>query len=63
MAKVLTSAAVAKLKVRDGEKRREVKDGASTGLYLIIQASGHKSWGLRFRKPSTLPVGQALQRS
>jgi integrase len=55
MAKVLTSAAVAKLKVRDGEKRREVKDGASTGLYLIIQASGHKSWGLRFRKPSTRP--------
>lgn len=55
MAKTLTTAAVQKLKVRAGEKRREVRDGASTGLYLVIQYSGHKSWALRFRRPSTRP--------
>jgi hypothetical protein len=50
VAKTLTTAAITKLKVRDGEKRREVKDALSTGLYLVIQSSGHKSWALRFRK-------------
>ena len=31
------------------EKRREVPDGKVTGLYLVIQPSGAKSWALRYR--------------
>ena len=58
MSKVFTTAAVQKLKANG--KRREVKDGASTGLYLIIQASGHKSWALRFRKPDGTPAKLTL---
>jgi hypothetical protein len=59
VAKTLTTAAVEKLKAH-GNKRREVHDGASTGLYLIIQASGHKSWALRFRKPDGMPAKLTL---
>jgi integrase len=50
MAKQLTAAAV--LRLRPGKQRREVRDGACAGLRLIIQTSGHKSWALRFRRPS-----------
>jgi integrase len=50
MAKVLTHAAVAKY--RPTSKRREIPDGGSPGLYLIIQPSGVKSWALRYRRPS-----------
>jgi integrase len=50
MAKQLTAAAV--LRLRPGRQRREVRDGACAGLRLIIQTSGHKSWALRFRRPS-----------
>jgi integrase len=49
MAKVLTEAAVRKLKSRG--KRRVVRDGGSRSLYLMIQPSGAKSWGMRFRRP------------
>ena len=59
MSKTLTTAAVQKLKA-NGNKRREVKDGASTGLYLVIQQSGHKSWALRFRKPDGTPAKLTL---
>jgi integrase len=31
------------------EKRREISDGKIAGLYLIVQASGAKSWALRYR--------------
>ena len=48
MAKVLTAAAVEKLKP-DPAKRREVPDGRLPGLYLVIQPSGKKSWALRYR--------------
>jgi integrase len=42
------------------EKRREVPDGRIAGLYLVVQASGAKSWALRYRvggKPTKLTLG------
>jgi integrase len=48
MAKPLTAIAVAK--ARAGDDRREIPDGGCTGLYLIVQPSGHKSWHLRYRR-------------
>jgi integrase len=50
MAKILTAAAVERL--RPKEKRLEIADGGCAGLYLIVQPSGAKSWALRFRRPS-----------
>jgi len=35
------------------EKRREVPDGRIVGLYLVLQASGAKSWALRYRFAGT----------
>jgi integrase len=49
LATKLTAAAVAKL--LPAHKRLEVPDAGSTGLRLIIQPSGAKSWALRFRRP------------
>jgi integrase len=49
MTKALTAAAVAKY--RAGRNRREITDGTS-GLRLVIQPSGAKSWAMRFRRPS-----------
>src|SRR5258708_2122566 len=37
---------------RPGHMRREIPDAKSSGLYLIIQPSGAKSWALRFRRPN-----------
>ena len=45
----LTAASVEKC--RPAKDRREIPDAGSPGLYLIVQASGRKSWALRFRKP------------
>ena len=50
MAKPLTAAAV--LRLRPGPQRREIRDGACGGLRLVIQPSGHRSWAMRFRRPS-----------
>jgi integrase len=50
MSKLLTAAAVSRLK--SGKQRREVRDGGAQGLRLCIQVSGHKSWVMRFRRPS-----------
>jgi integrase len=44
----LTPAAVLKLKPHD--TRREIPDNGS-GLYLVVQPSGAKSWAMRFRNP------------
>ena len=44
MAKLLTAAAIGKLKPNP-QKRREVPDGGERGLYLIIQPSGDRSSG------------------
>jgi integrase len=43
--------------------RIELPDGGCTGLYLIIQPSGKKSWAVRYRylgKPRKLTLGTAL---
>ncbi len=33
--------------------RREIPDGKSRGLYLVVQPSGKKSFALRYRRPGT----------
>lgn len=50
MTKPLTAAAVAKY--RGGTNRRIIRDGGSRSLFLVVQMSGHKSWQMRFRRPS-----------
>ena len=49
MARVLTAAAVERFKHTG--KRRWIRDGGAQSLYLVIQASGHRSWAMRFRRP------------
>lgn len=42
------------------ESRKEVPDGRISGLYLIVQPSGVKSWALRYRfagQPKKLTIG------
>jgi hypothetical protein len=58
MAKQLTAAAVQRL--HPSKVRREIRDGGCAGLYLIIQSTGHKSWALRFRRPSGKPAKLTL---
>ena len=55
---MLTDLSIKKLPVPP--KRREVPDRRVTGLYLILQPSGAKSWALRYRaagKPTKLTLG------
>jgi len=47
MAKALTTKAIEVAKPSDN--RREIPDPALSGLYLVIQPSGVKSWALRYR--------------
>jgi integrase len=56
----LTAKAVENIKPR--EKRVEIPDGGS-GLYLVVQPSGRKSWAVRYRfegKPKKLTLGGTL---
>jgi integrase len=53
MAKPLTSAGIRSMKTP--AQRREVRDGGSPGLYVALQASGHRSFVLRFRRPDGRP--------
>jgi integrase len=58
MAKVLTQIAIAKLK--PGPARREIPDGHTRGLFLIIQPTGKMGWALRYRfhgRPRKLTIG------
>ena len=60
MAKALTQLAVKAAK--PGRERIEIPDGACTGLYLVVQPSGVKSWALRYRfngTPKKLTIGGA----
>src|SRR4051794_32711145 len=57
MAKRLTDAAIKKLK--SAANRREIPD-AGSGLRLIIQTSGAKSWAMRFRRPNGKPAKLTL---
>jgi integrase len=46
--------------VRPDPVRREVPDGGCTGLYLLLQPSGHRSWAARYRvggKSTKLTLG------
>ena len=60
MAKALTQLGVKAAKpARD---RVEIPDGGCTGLYLVVQPSGVKSWALRYRfngTPKKLTLGRA----
>lgn len=60
MPKALTSKSVAALKP-DPQKRRELPDPALSGLYMVVQPSGAKSWALRYRfngRPKKLTLGR-----
>jgi integrase len=61
VARQLTAAAVAKLK--SGKERQQILDGGVPGLYLQIQPSGHKSWIMRFRRPSGAQAKMTLGRA
>jgi integrase len=55
---VLTDIGIKKLALPD--KRREFPDGKVSGLYLVVQPSGVKSWALRYRvagQPKKLTLG------
>jgi integrase len=60
MARPLTTKAVEAFKP-DPDKRREVPDPGLSGLYLVVQPSGAKSWAFRYRwggKPKKLTLGR-----
>lgn len=60
MARALTTKAVDNLKP-DPARRLEIPDPGLTGLYLVVQPSGSKSWALRYRfagKPVKLTLGR-----
>jgi Arm DNA-binding domain len=57
MARKLTTKAIEHFK--PGPQRREIGDGGS-GLYLIVQPSGARSWAVRYRhegRPAKLTLG------
>ena len=51
MPKALTAVSIEKLKSSD--RRQEFPDGLVSGLYLIVQPTGKRSWALRYRKAGT----------
>ncbi|SHJ19811.1 Site-specific recombinase XerD [Shimia gijangensis] len=60
MARALTTKSVENQKP-DPKRRQEIADPALSGLYLVIQPSGSKSWALRYRfagKPKKLTLGK-----
>lgn len=52
--------AVAVKNFRPETTRREIADAGCPGLFLIVQSSGHKSWAMRFRRPSGKPAKLTL---
>ena len=59
MRKAITAKAVETIK--PGANRREIPDPALSGLYLVVQPSGAKSWALRYRyagAPKKLTLGK-----
>src|SRR5262245_28535482 len=63
MAKKLTALAVTRAKpktINDKLTRNELPDAGCTGLYLVVQPSGVKSWVTRYRyhgRPIKLTLG------
>jgi integrase len=45
--------AIAVENIKPWQRRREIPDSGCRGLYLIIQPSGRKSWGVRYRFQGT----------
>ena len=61
MAKKLTAISVQN--EAPGNARKEIADTGCTGLYLVVQPSGARSWALRYRyldKPRKLTLGPVL---
>ena len=63
MAQALTAKSIEHIK--PGAQRLEIPDAAQRGLYLIVQASGAKSFAVRYRfagkpKKLTLQAGISL---
>jgi integrase len=59
MAKTLTTRSVELMK--PSSERQEIPDGLLSGLYLVIQPSGAKSWAVRYRhhgRPCKLTLGR-----
>lgn len=59
MARAFTTKAIEAAKPE--KTRREIPDPALSGLYLVVQPSGAKSWALRYRyagKPKKLTLGK-----
>jgi len=57
MTRKLTAKTIENLK--PGPQRREISDGGS-GLWLVLQPSGHRSWAVRYRfagRPAKLTLG------
>src|SRR5689334_21953737 len=59
-AAALTDAAIKKYVA--GKDRRRIRDLKSTGLFLIIEPSGTKSFEMRFRRPNGQPAKIRLGR-
>ncbi|NNF71649.1 MAG: DUF4102 domain-containing protein, partial [Rhodobacteraceae bacterium] len=60
MAKAFTSKTIENLKA-DPDRRQELPDPALSGLYMVVQPSGVKSWALRYRyagRPKKLTLGR-----
>jgi integrase len=57
---ILTDASIRKYAAQ--AKRREIPDSRATGLYLVIQPSGAKSFALRFRRPDGRPAKLTMGR-
>ena len=61
MAKKLTAISVQN--EAPGNERKEIADAGCSGLYLVVQPSGARSWALRYRfldKPRKLTLGSVL---
>ena len=59
MARFLSVGAVESAKPNP-KKRIEIADGAVSGLYLVVQPSGSRSWAVRYRhhgRPAKLTLG------
>ena len=64
MTKALTARSVEITK--PANERREIPDGLLSGLYLVIQPSGARSWAVRYRdhgRPCKHTLGRATRRS
>ncbi|WP_164721631.1 integrase arm-type DNA-binding domain-containing protein [Silicimonas algicola] len=60
MVKAFTSKTIGALR-SDPDKRLEIPDPALSGLYLVVQPSGAKSWAFRYRhdgRPCKLTLGR-----